>query len=865
MRKFFTINLLSCIYLCISTLNAQIILFDGTSSAYSIVIPSASSAPEVKAASLLQDYFNRITGFQLPVMADDQPVNEYEIVIGNSNRLAQHKININQDELGQDGFIIRTRKKALFIAGETPQGTLNGVFSFLEDHLGCRFYSPGVNYIPQVDQVVLPKIKERQVPVFTYREMYFPGRQDREYREWHKLHTHQMGQWGIGVHTFRKLVPPAEFFRSNPTYFAEINGRRVPNGQLCLTQPEVYEVLIENLRKNMEKKPKVEFWSVSQNDNYQACQCTGCREAADRLGGQSGIMIDFVNRVAAEFPEKVISTLAYQYTRRAPSKVKPLPNVNIMLCSIECNRSRPIASDPSSASFVKDIKDWTQLTNNILIWDYVVQFRNYISPFPNLRVLQPNLEFFAKNNCRMMFQQGSGPAWSEFSELRSYMIAKLLWNPYQDAEKIMDDFLAGYYRSAAPFLKQYIGLMHDELERTGGNLWIFGNPVDGIGSYLRPDLIREYERLFDQAEVVVAGEPDVLLRVHAARLPLEFAVLDISLQQVDEQLSWFEDTGKGLRVRQEMLHRLDTFVLRCERSGITMLNEMGLKPEEYRRQIHDYLTENVSLSMVHEHSDSLYRHAIKVMTFNIRFDNPFDGINAWDRRKVFVTETLQEITPDIIGMQEVLAQQAAYLKEKLPGYAYLGAGRDDGLTAGEYSPVFYKQDRFKVIDWGTLWLTETPYDTGSIGWDAAMPRICTWVKFQDLLSGQDLFFLNTHFDHVGETARKESARLIVDFIQQHANDLKVILTGDFNCTPEDEPYQILVNEYGGLKDVCAHSEFAESCAEGTFNGFAHHSHPGRIDMIFTKGFRELSDYQVIKAMKEGMYISDHWPVMATLR
>ncbi len=108
------------------------------------------------------------------------------------------------------------------------------------------------------------------------------------------------------------------------------------------------------------------------------------------------------------FPDKIISTLAYQYTRSAPKKVKPLPNVNIMLCSIECNRSMPIAKDPSSASFVKDIKDWTKLTGNILIWDYVVQFRNYISPFPNLRVLQPNLAFFADNGCRLMFQQGSG-------------------------------------------------------------------------------------------------------------------------------------------------------------------------------------------------------------------------------------------------------------------------------------------------------------------------------------------------------------------------------------------------------------------------------------------------------------------------
>ncbi|MBW6460409.1 MAG: DUF4838 domain-containing protein [Bacteroidales bacterium] len=594
MRKLLIINILSFLFLYGPALYAQVTLFDGKGSAYSIVIPSASSPLEVKAANLFQDYFNRITGFQLPVMADDQPVNEYEIVIGRSNRLARYKINIKQGELGQDGFIIRTHRQDLIITGELPEGTLNGVYTFLEEYLGCRFYSPGVMHIPRMDHVILPKIKDRQVPVFTLRELYFPERQDKEYLAWHKLHTRNSEQWGMWVHTFRRLVPATEYFRSTPTYFAEINGRRVPNGQLCLTHPEVFSVLTENLRKNMDKKPRAQYWSVSQNDNFLACQCTGCQEAADRLGGQSGIMIDFINRVAAEFPDKVISTLAYQYTRRAPSKVKPLPNVNIMLCSIECNRSQPIAFDPSSASFVKDVKDWTHLTDNILIWDYVVQFRNYISPFPNMRVLQPNLEFFAKNNCRMMFQQGSGPVWSEFSELRSYLIAKLLWDPYQDADKIMDDFIVGYYRSAAPFIKQYIEFMHDELERSGDDLRIFGNPIDGIGSYLRPDLIWEYEKLFDLAEDAVAEEPETLQRVQAARLPLEFAILDISLQHVDAQLSWFEDSGGNMQARKDMLNRLDAFVLRCNKLGIKMLNEMGTTPEEYRQQIHDYLAEKGS-------------------------------------------------------------------------------------------------------------------------------------------------------------------------------------------------------------------------------------------------------------------------------
>jgi len=262
------------------------------------------------------------------------------------------------------------------------------------------------------------------------------------------------------------------------------------------------------------------------------------------------------------------------------------------LCSIECNRSLPIADDPSSASFVKDIKDWTKLTGNILIWDYVVQFRNYISPFPNLRVLQPNLEFFADKGCRLMFQQGSGSALSEFVDLRSYMIAKLLWNPELDAQEIMKDFLAGYYGAAAPYLEDYIGILHDELESPGDNLWIYGYPYSGIDSYLRPHLIPFYQDLFDKAEKAVEDYPEILDRVRFARLPLDFAILDISLHQADRELSWFSEEDGRYEPKQEMVNLLDTFVYRCNRLNVAMLNEQGTTPDDYRLMVRQYLLKN---------------------------------------------------------------------------------------------------------------------------------------------------------------------------------------------------------------------------------------------------------------------------------
>jgi len=571
---------------------AQLVIIDHMQSDYRIIMPVHPQPDEEKAAAELQKYLEQIAGVVLPVILDDQEPANHEIIIGHCNRLEKYKIKSGLKDDESDGFLILTKKERLFITGGSPAGTLNGVYTFLEDYLGCRLYSPDVIVIPRLQRIVLRVIKDRQVPVFAYREIYMPGRYDPGYRAWHKLHSHHDGSWGMWVHTFDDLVPSETYFTDHPEYFSEINGVRTPDGQLCLSNPDVFGILAENLRKKIALEPEARYWSVSQNDNYLACQCGECLKLSEEYGGESGIMIWFVNRVAALFPEKVISTLAYQYTRSAPKHIKPLPNVNIMLCTIECNRSMPIPEDPLGASFVKDIKDWTKLTRNILIWDYVVQFRNYISPFPNLRVLQPNLEFFADHGCRLMFQQGSGSALSEFVELRSYMIAKLLWNPELDPVEIMKDFLYGYYGEAAPYLADYIEILHDELESTGDDLWIYGYPYSGIDSYLRPGLITLYKDLFDQAEQAVKDEPEILDRVRFARLPLDFAILDISLHRVDKQLSWFSDESGQFELKQDMVNLLDSFTGRCNRLNVKMLNEQGLTPDEYRLKVREYILKN---------------------------------------------------------------------------------------------------------------------------------------------------------------------------------------------------------------------------------------------------------------------------------
>jgi len=578
------------------------------STGYTIVVARDAGPIEREAAETLRFYLKRITGADYPIRDDGEPVRRDEIIVGRSSRHAKLKIDLDKEDLRVDGYIIRSCGRTLVLAGPSPAGTRNAVFGLLEDHLGCRMYAPDAVVIPHRPSLRLGPIDDRQAPVFTHRETlhYFPLNSE-PYVRWHRLtgRKDRSRTWGMWVHTFDRLVPEETWFDSRPEYFCEINDRRVRDGQLCLSHPDVLEILVENLEKKMDAKPDATIWSVSQNDNYNYCTCADCSGKDEEHGSHAGSVLAFVNKVARRFPDKTISTLAYQYSRAAPTGIVPERNVNIMFCSIECNRSRPLADDPGEAGFRRDIEDWGRLTDNIVVWDYVVQFRNYLDPFPNLHVLQPNLRFFAKNGCTMMFQQGSGGSITEFHELRTYLIAKLLWNPESDVDAILTDFLDGYYGKAGPFIGKYIDRMHEALIESGGKLDIYGYPSSGLRTYLTPALLKEYTRLFDRAGEAVRSDPVILNRVKRARLPLEFAILDLSLHDVDGDLTYIEEREGRSEGRPGMRRRVDECVDACREHGIVRLEEHGYPPEEFRATVLELVKKSEGRSLGRGRSVSL--------------------------------------------------------------------------------------------------------------------------------------------------------------------------------------------------------------------------------------------------------------------
>nr|WP_299487657.1 DUF4838 domain-containing protein [uncultured Allomuricauda sp.] len=539
---------------------------------YQIVVPTDASVQDNKSAQILQEYLKKVSGTELAIVTkDNQNIKKGKIYIGNTE----------EEKLHPEEVRIKTVNNDLFIFGGSDLATQNAVYEFLESHLGCKWYSPKVESIPILETVAIDDINYSYIPEINTRTVHSRlFYENHEFADQLKVTYEAFPYYAptARVHTFHRFMPEEIFYRTNPEYYALRDGKRLPT-QLCLTNDKVLEIVKDSVAAHFDRHPNATVISVSQDDNQQHCQCDNCSKIDTKEGSPAGTMIHFVNDVAKAFPDKTISTLAYQYTRKPP-KVRPVDNVLITLCSIECDRSAPIAE--KCTDFADDLTGWGKLTDNIRIWDYTTQFTNFLSPFPNIKTLQPNIHLFRNNNAKWVFEQHSNNP-SELFELRSYMTAKLLWNPSLDFDSLLTEFTNGYYHEAGPFVKQYVDLIHSKIkEDPEFFLFLYGDPSEAFSSYLSPSLLEEYSALFDQAEKAVTDKPEVVQRVKMARMGVDYAVLEACRKNLTDNYSLMitsEDYKQTINPMVASL--LDNFINTARKNNITLMNEMGFTINEY--------------------------------------------------------------------------------------------------------------------------------------------------------------------------------------------------------------------------------------------------------------------------------------------
>ena len=539
---------------------------DGRSD-YVIVCPAKSSPPQVYAAEELRSFMKQMTGAELPITTDAEPLPAKAILLGHT----QHTDDalgrkMEMSDLGDDGFMLVTTPKHLLILAGPVRGTLYGVYELLEKYGGCRWYAKFHSVIPERSTWRIPAIRDTQTPAFVMREPFWWGMFEGDFAARCRTNGNRMQltekhggkiRFGAGmfVHTFYRLMSPAEFFADHPEYFSEIKGKRVADhAQLCLTNPNVVRIVTERVLAKIRTDPTAKLFSVSQNDWRGYCTCAKCKAIDDREGSSAGTMIHFVNQVAEaverEFPDVWIETLAYHYTRTPPKHIKPRHNVVPRLCTIECDFSLPLDKSKyaQNVKFVTDMRGWSAITDKLYVWDYTTNFLHYTGPHPNFNCLQGNVKFFRDNNVVGLFEQGAYHApHSEFGELRAWVLAKLLWNPDQDIEALYEDFFNGYYGPAAKLVRQYF----DELQALSKpDEHVLRCFVSMKAKWLTDEFLARATQLWADAERLTAKDPQYSYNARMGAIPVIYAKLQ-RWPRMDVKQQWLDGMIKPVGVDAE--------------------------------------------------------------------------------------------------------------------------------------------------------------------------------------------------------------------------------------------------------------------------------------------------------------------------
>ncbi len=584
---------------CLCTAHSQTVQIskDGKSD-YVIVTPD-NPAPVVKtAAQELAKYLKGVIVQEFQIFTEsERPEGRPAFIIGPAKASAAVFKDPSFSKAQPDEIAIKFKGKDIYLNGQMPRGPLYAVITFLEDYVGICWWTRWEKYIPWKPNLAVAAKDHEYAPKIISRETYYKEAQTPDFAPFLKDNGAHSGipesyggrRWIIGfVHTFETFLPPDKYFPAHPEWFSLVKGKREKESQLCLTNDEMRaeftRIVLEKIRMNR----SAGMISVSQNDRDYRCECAKCKAIEEAEGSPSGLILRFVNAVAAEvekeFPEFLVETLAYQYTQKAPKITRPARNVVIRLCAVGVNGAQPITA-PDNAAFRKDFEEWRAISQNLFIWKYITNFMNYLLPYPDWRALAPDIRYFANNNVIGLFEQGNlGCDVGDFMRARQWIIAHLQWNPEQDERKLMEKFFNGYYGAAGPYLLKYIDFQCDEIQKK--NFWLHYYD-DSSKRWFSYDKLLEAEKIYSAAEDAVKDDATLSKRVRRERIPLDLV-----------KLMYIADIGRARRflkqnamqVPENIMQLADEFVELTKNAGNYKEGvPMGAYPEQIRTNVKNAL------------------------------------------------------------------------------------------------------------------------------------------------------------------------------------------------------------------------------------------------------------------------------------
>lgn len=600
MHRFFA-GLIALFFLQMICTAQSIALTNSGASYYKIVVAN-SNAKSYASAQRLSDFIKQISGASIPVAGDNIQPEEKEIIVGNTKHINALHLNINVSEIEDNRYIIKTFGNTILLYGKSDYDAANCVYWFLEKYLGCSMLSSDVTVVPHMKSITLSSINDDYKPSFTYRDLYYKDAYDSIYTKFNRInHFDAGGQnrlWGeIWSSSFNAVIPPKKYFSIHPEYFSlNSSGQRVPD-QLDLTNDDMLKVYVENFRKLMARFPASKIWSVAANDaevpNY--CHCSKCMAINNKEGTPMGALLYFVNKIAAQFPDKIIATQAYRFYEEPPKTIKPASNVLIVECGaflLNQAISYQNATDAAAATYRRRLKQWLAITKNVRIWDYVIDFPHLMCPHPNFQVLQKNLQWYAQLGIKDVFMQGNISTGGEFAELRAWLLAQLLWNSNLNYDNAVNYFLNNYYGKAGTYIQKYISLTTSSLLQSKIPLGAQDHPHKHYKGFLAPAQLIAYNKIFDDAEAAVSNNAEQLERVRVARLPLIYAMLEISKMVNIANKKQNVNAAVGYSNNKKITDLLGYFVDMCKKHGIERMAESSTKVDAYQQDFKNFVSKN---------------------------------------------------------------------------------------------------------------------------------------------------------------------------------------------------------------------------------------------------------------------------------
>ncbi|MGO4771979.1 DUF4838 domain-containing protein [Flavobacterium sp. W22_SRS_FK3] len=521
--------------------------------------------------------------------------------------LASFEISSNKTENGiilevfqskeGDYFEVNSDNKKITLRATSDLFLEYAVYSLLE-YWEVRKFTPDYTYYPKFDVLKFPANKNRkEKPSFNFRGLLYPGMYDEAFRKWHKIdwYLDDFGLWG---HTFNQLLPAKEYFKENPKMFALYDHKR--HGEsICYSNDTVFKIMVNNITKAIKEKPYATYFSVSQNDDVVYCECSDCQKLNQKYGSPQGAHYYFLNQIAKQFPQTKIATLAYLFSYQPPKNLKLATNLYPIVCAIEANRGEAL-NEGKNISIKNTLQKWTHVSKNVMFWDYTVEFSNFLSPFPNLHTFSPNYSFLNSIGVKGIFSQGYADIPGSFSELRQYLLAKLLWNSNFEVKKATSDFLRGYYGKSAPYIQEYLDILTKNQIETKSYLDIYSGPVEQRNTFLSAENMSIYDNLIAKANAE-NDDPVIKKRILKLRLDLEYVYFEQAKFYGKEPHGMYQKKGNSFSVKDNLENRVQDFVKNCSDFGIYELSEDGLSPEEYfnqwkyiaRNNVVDHLGENL--------------------------------------------------------------------------------------------------------------------------------------------------------------------------------------------------------------------------------------------------------------------------------